>query len=113
MTVEERRRRRFSEAFRKEQVALIESGKLTVIEVGRLYEVKPQNVRRWLRKYGTEDLPEPIVIRSKSEVNRLRELERENQKLKEELGAQHMRAVYLEGLVTLARERLGEDFEKK
>jgi transposase-like protein len=113
MTVEERRRRRFSEAFRKEQVALIESGKLTVIEVSRLYEVKPQNVRRWLDKYGTKALPEPILIRSKSEVNRLRELERENRKLKEELGAEHMRTVYLEGLVALAKERLGEDFEKK
>ena len=113
MTVEERRRRRFSESFRKEHVALIESGKVTVKEVSRLYEVRPENVRRWLRKYGKVDLPEPILIRSRRDIDRMSEVERENRKLKELLGAERMQVVYLEGLLRLADERLGKDFEKK
>lgn len=113
MTVEERRRRRFSEAFRKEQVALIESGKVTIQEVSRMYEVKAQNVRRWLHKYGTKELPKPIVVQSSRDIDRLRELEEENARLKQQLGSERMQVVYLEGLVKLAKERLGQDFEKK
>lgn len=58
MTVEERRRRRFSEEFRREQVELIESGKLTRTEVSKLYEVKVSNVNRWLRRFGKKPFPE-------------------------------------------------------
>lgn len=113
MTVEERRRRRFSEAFRKEQVALIESKQLTIAEVSRLYEVKADNVRRWVHKFGKKPYPEQIIIQSSRDVDRVRELERENTKLKEQLGDDRMRIVYLEGLLQLAKEQLGEDFEKK
>lgn len=113
MTVEERRRRRFSEDFRKEQVALIERGELTVVEVGRLYEVRPENVRRWLVKYGKQKLPERVIIQSSRDVDRLRSLERENKALKEFIGDQRVRMVYMEGLLELAKERLGGDFEKK
>lgn len=76
MTVEERHRRRFSEEFRKDQVARIERGEVTIIEVGHLYEVKPSSVKRWVLKYGVKGLPEPIVIRSSKDVNRLKDLEK-------------------------------------
>jgi len=113
MTVEERRRRRFSEEFRKDQVARIESGELTIIEVSRLYEVRTLSVRGWIAKYGKRGLPEPIVIRSSKDVDRLKDLEKENMRLKSALGDQHMKVVYLEELVKLAKEALGPDFEKK
>ena len=44
MTTEERRRRRFTESFRKEQVAKIDSGELTITDVCRLYEVSHQRL---------------------------------------------------------------------
>ena len=113
MTVEERRRRRFSEEFRKEHVALIESGEMTISEVSRMYEVKPESVKRWLVKYGKNPLPEPIIIQSKKDYNRLAALEKENSQLKEALGDQYVKLVYYENLVEIAKERLGADFEKK
>ena len=113
MTTEERRRRRFSEPFRKEQVKLIESGKLSIIEVSRLYQVKAQNVRRWLEKYGKEKLPEMIMIQSSSEINRLKELEKENLKLKQVIGEQQVKLIYQEELLGFAKGLLGKDFEKK
>ena len=113
MTVEERHRRRFSEAFRKEQVALIEQGEVTITEVSRLYEVKCASIQRWLIKYGKQKLPERILVRSSKDIDRLGDLEKENKRLKEALGSQHLKTVYLEELLKLAKERLGEDFEKK
>lgn len=113
MTVEERRRRRFSEGFRKEQVKLIESGNLTIGEVSRLYEVKRDSIKRWLLKYGKKELPGPILISTAKEVDRVKELEKENRRLKELIGEQQVELVYKNELLRLSRDRLGDDFEKK
>lgn len=113
MTVEERRRRRFTESFRKDQVALIESDKVTIQEVSKLYEVKVASIRRWLDKYGKKKRAPQIIISSNNDYNRLRILEKENGKLKELIGDQHVKMVYLEHLLELAKGQLGSDFEKK
>ena len=113
MTVEERRRRRFSESFRKEQVSLIESGKLTIAEVSRLYEVQIKNVKRWVERFGSMSLPQTIHITSTKDIDRLKCLESENKKLKELIADQQISLVYKNELIEVAKERLGEDFEKK
>ena len=113
MTVDERRRRRFSEGFRREQVALIESGQVTIPEVSRLYEVKQANIKRWLERFGKRKLPDKILITSGKEVDRVKELERENRRLLELIGKQQVQLVYQEKLIGFSRERLGDDFEKK
>lgn len=113
MTVEERRRRRFSESFRKEQVKLIESGELSVAEVSRLYEVKTDNVRRWIKKFGKKPLPEQIIVTSSSEYSRIKDLEIEVKRLHELVGKQQVELIYKTELIKLAKERLGEDLEKK
>jgi len=91
MTVEERRRRRFSKSFRKEQVELIESGKLTVIEVSRLYEVKPASIKRWLVKYGKKKIPEQIMITTNTDYNRVVDLEKEVSRLTQLIGQQQIK----------------------
>ena len=113
MTVEERRRRRFTTEFHKEQVALIESGEVTISEVARMYQVKSDNVRRWVKKYGNSPLPEPIIIQSRKDYNRLSELEKENKRLKEMLGDQYVKIIFQDKLLEIAKEKLGDDFEKK
>ena len=113
MTIEERRRRRFSEEFRKEQVALIERGETTVSEVSKLYEVKTANVRRWLKKYGKKKLPEPILITNSNEYGRVKHLEAEVKKLKEIIGDQQVELIVKNELIRLAEEKLGEDLKKK
>jgi transposase-like protein len=113
MTVEERRRRRFSESFRKEQVSLIESGQRKISEVSRLFEVKPESVKKWIAKYGTKDMPGQVIIQTQAEVNRIKELEKQATHYKEVIGEQQLELLYLRECLALARERLGEDFEKK
>ena len=113
MTVEERSRRRFSDEFRKQQVHLIEGGELTVGEVSRLYEVKRSSIKRWLMKYGSEKLAPQILISTGSEVDRLKELEGEVRSLKQIIGEQQIQLINQDGIIKLAKQRLGNDFEKK
>jgi transposase-like protein len=113
MTVEERRRRRFSEEFRKEQVELIESGKLTRTEVSKLYEVKISSIDKWLKKFGKTPLPEPILISNGKEYKLIDQLRKENERLLKLIGQQHVDLVYTSGLLELAKAKLGEDLEKK
>lgn len=113
MTVEERRRRRFSEDFRKEQVTLIESGKLTRLEVSKLYEVKASSVDRWLKKFGKNPLPGQIIVSNGKEYNLIGELKKENERLLKLIGQQQVDLVYKSALLELAKAKLGDDFEKK
>lgn len=112
MTSEERRRRRFSEEFKKEQVHLIESGKVTIREVSKLYEVNADNVRKWLDRLGKKERPGRILVSSPKEYNRLQELEKENRKLTELIGKQQIELIYKNELIQKAEERLGKDFKK-
>lgn len=113
MTEDERRRRRFSEEFRKEQVRLIETGKITVGEVAKRYQVKTQNVRVWLARFGKKSLPGRIIVSTGREFDRIVDLEKENRKLMELIGRQQVELVYKDGLLRLVKEKLRDDFEKK
>ena len=113
MTVEERRRRRFSESFRREQVKLIESKKTTVSEVSKLYEVKSDNVWRWVKKFGVKDYPSQIIITTPKEIDKLKEIEKENSHLKQIIADQQIKIIYYDKLMDFVKEKLGDDFEKK
>jgi len=113
MTEDERRRRRFSEAFRKEQVSLIELGKTTIGEVSKRYHVKTQSVRAWLVRFGKKSLPGRIMVTTGKDFDRIVGLEKENRKLVELIGSQQVELVYKDSLLRLAREKLGDHFEKK
>lgn len=113
MTVEERRRRRFSEEFRRAQVALYESGQISIADICRLYQVKRENVMRWVKSYGNKPRMEKIVVSFGSELDRLRELEKENKKLLGIIGKQQVELLYQRSLIDMAKNKYGEDFEKK
>jgi len=113
MTSNERQHRRFSEEFRREQVKLIEKGERTIAQVSQLYEVKRDNVRRWVKQYGTTDRPEMIIIQTQQEVNRIKDLESQVSKLTEVIGKLHVEMLYKNELLDLAKQQLGHDFEKK
>lgn len=113
MTTEERRRRRFSEPFKKEQVQLIESGELKIIEVSRLYEVRPYNVRLWLKKYGNKEMPPTMIVTNSKDYNRIGELEKQIQELKQIIANQHIEVISQRATIELAEKKLGKGFEKK
>jgi transposase len=84
-----RRRRRYTEEFKRKIVAVYESSDVSAASLEREYELSRGSVWRWTKEYGTE--PEvdsggggiPREVRS-AEAERIRKLERENEILRQE-----------------------------
>jgi len=53
LTQSERRRRRFSESFKKQKVKEFELGKVRICEIRKVYQVSNMTVHRWINKFGT------------------------------------------------------------
>jgi transposase len=112
--------RRYSEAFKLQVVRELESGKLAnIADANRRYGISGgETVRGWLRKYGKEHLlPRMIRVETPSEKDRVRELKKENERLKKTLAETHMKAVLYESWLEVACEEFGvtdvEGFKKK
>jgi len=111
---------RYSEAFKLQVVSELESGKLSSIsEANRTYGIAgTMTVRRWLWKYGKNHLlPRIIRVEKPNERDRLKELKKENDRLKRTLADTHMKAVLYEAWFEVACEEFGvadiERFKKK
>lgn len=112
--------RRYSEAFKLQVVRELESGKLrSISEANQRYGIPgSETVKGWIRKYGKEHLlPRMIRVETLNEKNRLRELKKENERLKKTLAETHMKAVLFESWFEVACEEFGvtdvEGFKKK
>ncbi len=118
--MERRPERRYSEAFKLQVVSELESGKLGSIgEANRRYGISgTRTVRGWIRKYGKEHLlPRMIRVETPNEKDRVKELQKENERLKRTLADTHMKAVLFESWFEIACEEFGvtdlEGFKKK
>ena len=111
--MEKKRVRLFSEAFKKEKAELVESGKITVTELSKLYEVSRTIVYSWLKKYSKLPPTERVVIEKISEGKKNIELLRRIKELEQVIGQQQLQILYKEKVIELGSELLGEDIEKK
>ena len=104
----------YSSAFKLKVVSEIESGQLTLAEARRVYDITgTTTIQRWLRQYGKNHLlPNVVRIAMKNENDKLKELEREKQKLESALANAHLKIVSLEALIEGAEERYDIDFKK-
>lgn len=105
-------RRTFSDAFKKEKVKLLETGKITVGELSALYEVSRTSIYRWLGKYGS-DTTESIVVQKKSEASKNFELLKQIGSLEQLIGKMQVQLHYFESIIECGSELLGEDLKKK
>jgi len=105
--------RRFSEAFKREKVKLIEERKLSVRDVSNIYEVSTTAVYKWLRKYSSISKGERVVVEKISESQKTRELYNRVRDLEQALGRKQMEMDYYKEIVKLSSEEKGEDIKKK
>lgn len=107
--------RRYSDAFKMQVVTELESGKLrSQSEAQRKYGISGQStIAKWLRKHGKQHLlPGVLKVETPDEADRVRELQRENRRLKEALAEAHMDAVLYESWLKVACREFGvKDFE--
>ena len=104
----------YSLAFKQKVISEIESGKVSVGEARRIYDIKgPGTIPAWLKKFGKHHLLDKVIrIEMKDEKDKLRELEREKKQLESALAQAHLKNLCLEALIESAEEHFGVDKKK-
>jgi len=105
--------RRFSTAFKKEKVELLDKGKITVSELGRIYDVSATAIYNWKKKYSRLDKTERFVIEKISEESKNIELLHRIKDLEQIIGKKQVELDYYKYAIDVLSEQEGEDVLKK
>ena len=105
---------RYSISFKQKVVSEIESGTYSISDAKRIYGVSEPTLYNWLRKQGKGHLINRIVrVEMRDEADRIKELEKEKQKLESALAQAHLKILALESTIECAEELYRVDFKKK
>ena len=108
-----RKKRVYAEDFKKEIVSIFESGKLSVIQIEKLYNINNKSIYDWIYKYSKFNEKGSRVVEMKaSNINKLKELETRLQELERIVGQKQIKIDYLEKLIEIADKELGTDIKK-
>ncbi len=105
--------RRFSTAFKKEKVNLIDQGKLSVKEVTEIYEVSDAAVYKWVKKFSELARDERIVVEKLSEAQKNIDLHKKIRELEQSVGQKQLELDYYKSIVEIISKETGEDVKKK
>jgi transposase len=109
----QKRYRRFSEAFKREKVKLLDEGKIKVSDLCKLYGMSSVSVYKWKKKFSKVPAGERVVVEKISEAKKTMELYDQVKNLEQALGRKQMELDYFKTVIELASEEKGEDLEKK
>lgn len=108
-----RKKRRYSESFKKELVEEFEKGKYSVLQLARLYGVHYTSLYEWIYKFSTFNEKGYRVVEMKdSDSQKLKELQKRLEELESSLGRKQIQVEYLEKLIELAEKEYGIDIKK-
>jgi len=107
-------KRVFSEEFKKARVKEYESGKLTTLEISRLYGISKSVVYIWIYRYSTYNKSGlKVVEMSKSSEKKVKELLKKISELERIVGQKQIMIDYLETMMEVAEQELNIDIKKK
>ena len=109
----ERRRRRFSQSFKKKKVKDIELGKVKVSEICKVYDVSNVSVYKWIDKFGSISKPERIIVESKSDTQKIIALKKRIAELERLLGQKEIELIFKEKMIDIAEDKFGIEIKKK
>ena len=114
LTTEERRRRRFSESFKRKKVQEIESGQVKISEICRVYQISSNNVYKWIKKYGNmQKKKERLIVETESDTLKVIELQRKVAELERIIGQKQIEIDFKDKMIDLAEEVYQVDIKKK
>lgn len=113
MSQSERRRRTFSDNFKKEKVKEVEMGYTKVSQICKQYQVSDVSVYRWMTKFGSMKKKERIVIESKSDTAELLELKKKVAELEQIIGQKQVLIDFQQKMIDLAQDHYQVDIKKK
>lgn len=114
LTNEERKRRRFSESFKRKKVQEIESGQVKISEICRVYQIRKQSVYKWLQKYGSmQQKKERLIVETESDTLKVIGLQRRVAELERIIGQKQIEIDFKDKMIDLAEEVYHVDIKKK
>lgn len=110
--------KRYSENFKLKVLSEIETGRLSKQEASRVYGLSSGSIQKWIKKYSKFDLQnQRIRIETMDERDRLKELEKENRRLKEALADKDVKLLVSDAMLEVLRKQMGfksvEELKKK
>lgn len=109
-----RKRRIYSEGFKKQIVKEFESGKLNVLQLERLYGVTNPTIYAWIYKFSNFNDKGYRVIEMKDSIaDKVKNLEKKINELERMVGMKQIKIDYLEKMIEVARDGFNMDIKKK
>lgn len=100
--------RRYSESFKLKILSELSTGKYTKRQLGRIYGIQNSTMNEWIKKYNRTDLMNTrIIVQNKDEITRIKELQKEIEKLKEVLIKKDLEQLVSDSYLEVAAEKLG------
>ncbi len=113
--VEPKTIRRYSLAFQQKVVSEIEAGTLNIAQAQRLNDIRgAETITAWLRKMRKNHLLTQIVrVQMSDETSKVKQLEKDKQRLESALAQAHLRILTLESTLEVLEEKSGMSVKKK
>jgi transposase-like protein len=108
-----RKKRHYSEDFKREIVSVFESGKFSVPQLEKLYGINNVTIYNWIYKFSTFNEKGFRVIEMKeSSIDKLKQLELKVKELEQIVGQKQIKIDYLEKMIDIAKDDLNIDIKK-
>ena len=108
-----RKKRKFSEAFKKQLVKEFESGKYSVPELGKLHRLGYKLIYNWIYKYSNYNEKGYRIIEMKeSSEKKFKDMESRVKELEGIVGRKQIMIDYLEKMIDIAKDELDIDIKK-
>lgn len=114
LTLEEKRRRRFSDEFKRKKVKDLQLHKTSISVICKEYGVSRKSIYNWIYKYGGKEMKkERLIVESKSEQSQIISLKNKVAMLEQMLGQKQILIEFQQKMIELAEEEYGIDIKKK
>lgn len=114
LSLEQKKRRIFSENFRKEKVRELELGLTSPSELRKAYDVSYTSIYRWVAKFGSmKSKKEKLIVEVESDSARLLEMKRRIAELERAIGQKQLIIDFQQKMIELAEDEYGVDIKKK
>lgn len=108
-----RKKRLYSEEFKRRLVEEFETGKFSVLQLEKLHGISNNLIYNWIYKYSTfNERGCRIMDIKKSSRSRIKDLENRIKELERMVGQKQIKIDYYEKMIEIAKEELDIDLKK-
>jgi transposase len=108
-----KKRRQYTEAFKKEIVECFERGEYSVYQLERLHGISNQSIYNWVYRFSTfNDKGYRVIEHQMSSSKKVKELEAKVRDLEQTVGKKQITIDYLEKMIERAKDEYQIDIKK-